>query len=85
MAFPGVSNEALLFALSRQGVFASMGACGFQQLGIILQACGVKEILAHSALSFCLSRHTTEGEIERAATIIANSAAKLRQLSLQIC
>lgn len=84
IGFPGIANEALLFALNKRHVYASIGGGTFQQLGLILEACGINGPLAHSALSFSLSRDTTESQIERAVDIIVETAHKLRKVSLQI-
>lgn len=82
--FPGIANEALLFALNRRGVCASIGGGNFQQLGLMLTFCGIAENLAHSAVSFSLSRYTTEEEIDRAITIIVESSQMLGRLSEQL-
>lgn len=84
IGFPGISNEALLFLLNRQGVLASMGGGSFQQIGLVLMASGIEEGIAHSALTFALSRETTESEIDRAAEIIVSCAKQLRKMSLQL-
>ena len=84
VAFPGIANEALLFALNRHSLYASMGGGNFQQIGLLLTATGVSELLSHTALSFSLSRMTYEDEIERAIAIISESAKKLRSLSQHI-
>lgn len=81
IAFPGIANEALLYALNRKGVFASIGGGCFQQLALILAASGVPDTLAHTAVSFSLSRETTEDEIDRASEIICEAAKRLRKLS----
>jgi len=81
IAFPGVANEALLYRINRRGVYASIGGGNFQQIALILQASGADESLAQSALSFSLSRETTDDEIERAVVIIAEEVAELRKLS----
>lgn len=83
IAFPGVANEALLYLLSRRGVYASIGGGSFQQIGLILAASGVPEHESHSAVSFALSRETTEDQIDRAVAIIVESVAKLRKVSKQ--
>ena len=44
-------------------------------------ASGVDEVLANSAVSFSLSRETTEDEIDQAVAIIAATAKRLRKLS----
>lgn len=82
IAFPGIANEALLYALNRKGVYASIGGGCFQQLALILAASGVSDILAHTAVSFSLSRETTEDEIDNASEIICEAAKRLRKLSL---
>lgn len=84
ISFPGIANEALLFALNRKQIFASIGGGTFQQLSLILEACGIESRLAHSALSFSLSRETTEAEIEKAVDIIVETAKKMRKSSLHI-
>ena len=82
--FPGLANESLLFSLNRKGVCASIGGGNLQQLALQLVACGIEETLAHSAVSFSLSRYTTEGEIDRAVSIIVQSARMLASLSAQL-
>lgn len=81
IAFPGIPNEALLYGLNKQKVFASIGGGSFQQIGLILNASGIDPVLSHTALSFSLSRETTEEEIDRAITIIADVAKRLRKTS----
>lgn len=81
IAFPGIANEALLYRLSRRGIYASIGGGSFQQIGLVLENCGVDHRLAHTAINFSLSRETTEEEIDSAIAIIVEEAKKLRQLS----
>lgn len=81
LGFPGVLNEALLFNLNKRGLFGSIGGGSFQQIGLILENCGIHHRIAHSAISFSLSRETTEEEIDRAIAIIIEEVAKLRNLS----
>lgn len=83
IGFPGVANEALLFLLNRKGVFATIGGGTYQQIGLILAASGIEEGLAHSSLSFSLSRETTEEEIDRAIEIIIDCVMRLRKVSHQ--
>jgi len=83
IAFPGVVNEALLYLLNRKGVYASIGGGTYQQIGLVLEASGIEEILAHSAISFGLSRETSEEDIDRAIEIIAESVKQLRKISHQ--
>jgi cysteine desulfurase len=83
IAFPGIANEALLYHLHRRGVYASIGGGTFQQIGLVLAASGIDPAIAHSAVSFSLSRETTEDQIDRAVAIIVDCVAKLRKVSQQ--
>ena len=84
IAFPGVANEALLFALSEKGLFASIGGGAQQQLSLILETCQVDPLLAQSAISFSLSRETNDQDIEQAIERIVSTAKQLRQTSSQM-
>jgi cysteine desulfurase len=84
IGFPGISNEAMLFALSRKNLYASIGGGSFQQIGLILAACGIPEILAQTAISFSLSRLTHEDEIDRAIEIVSETAKRLRKTSSKL-
>lgn len=84
MAFPGIANEAMIFALNRKSVFACMGGGSFQQIALVLTAAGVPATLAECALNFSLSRETTDEDIERAIEIITSTAKNLRKLSAHI-
>jgi cysteine desulfurase len=81
LLFPGIANEAMLFALNRKGIYATIGGGSFQQLGLLLLACGLEENLAYSAVSFSLSRYTTEEEIDRAIEWTAECAYGLEKIS----
>ncbi len=81
VAFPGIPNETMLHALNRKGVFASIGGGSFQQIGLLLAAAGVSDVIAHTAIGFSLSRETHEDEIDRAIDIITSVAKSLRNLS----
>lgn len=81
LLFPGIANEALLFSLNRKGVYACIGGGNFQQLALILQATGIEETLAHSAVSFSLSRYTTDEEIDKSTQIIIETVRQLKTLS----
>jgi len=81
IGFPGVANEALLYLLNKKGVFAGIGGGSFQQIALVLIASGVKDALASSAISFSLSRETTEEEIDLAVLIIVECVKKLMKTS----
>lgn len=84
VAFPGVANEAMLYALNRKGVFASIGGGSFQKIDIVLAACKIPQNIAECAINFSLSRETTEEDIERAIEIVSMTAKQLRKLSQHI-
>jgi len=81
MGFPGVENEAFLYALNRKGVYACLGGGSLQRINLVLMAAGVDKTLSHTALNFSLSRETTESDIEKAAVIIGETAKKLQKFS----
>lgn len=81
LQFEGVVSEALLYALSKRGVFASRGGGSFQELGRVLSLCGFDALKSHSALTFSLSSRTTEEEILRAVAIIVEEVKALRSLA----
>jgi len=76
ISFPGVHHELLAFHLKEGGVFASFGGGQMQKL----------EYLTNDpcALSFSLSKDTTEEEIDRALGIIINAAQKCRTFSKEV-
>jgi cysteine desulfurase len=84
MAFPGITSEALLYALNRKGLYACMGGGLFQQIALVLTAAGVPAALAECAISFSLSRETTEEDIDKAISLISAAATQLRALSAHI-
>jgi cysteine desulfurase len=81
IAFPGIASDALLYALQRQQLMASAGGGRYQPLSRLLTAAGVEPVIAGSAISFSLSRETTEEEINRAISLIVENAKKLRMIS----
>lgn len=83
IGFPGIVNEMMLFALNRKGVYANIGGGSFQQIGLILEACGIANILAKTALCFSLSYETTEDEIDQAVNIVVETAKRLSKISFK--
>ncbi len=81
IGFPGISNEALLFALSKKGVFANIGGGSFQQISLVLMGGGIPQELANTGVSFSLSKDTSEEDVDRAIEIIASSFKQLSKLS----
>jgi cysteine desulfurase len=80
IAFPHIANEAMLYSLNRKNLFATIGGGNFQQLSQLLLYSGIPDTLAQTAVSFSLSRETTEDDIDRAIHLIAESAQQLRNL-----
>jgi cysteine desulfurase len=84
IAFPGIPNELMLYALNKKNVYASIGGGSFQQIGLVLMASGVPELTAHSAISFSLSRETHEDDIDKAIEIVVDTAKRLRRVSQKV-
>ncbi len=84
IAFERLEAEAILLLLSERGVYASAGAAcssGSLDPSPVLLAMGVTAERAHGSIRFSLSRETSELELDRAATVIIDSIAKLRRSS----
>lgn len=71
IAFENVHQEALLYFLNRKGVYAAIGGAYAGHLSRIDE----------TAISFTLSRMTTEEEILRAAKIINDTVRELQTIS----
>jgi len=71
IAFENVHQEALLYYLNRKGVYATIGGAFAAHLSRIDE----------TAVSFALSRMTTEEEILRAAKIINETVSELQTIS----
>lgn len=84
IGFPGISNEALLYYLNQKGVYACIGGGCFQQIALVLAGSGVSPVLGQTAISFSLSRETSEEQIDMAAEIIVRGAKHLRKYSKSI-
>jgi cysteine desulfurase len=82
LAFPGIHAESLLFALSRKRLYACLGGGKFQNLSSVLLHQGHGVRVAQSALSFALSRDTTEEEIDEAIECITVEVKKLQKQSM---
>ncbi len=83
IGFPGVVNEALLFLLNKRKIMACIGGGSFQQIALVMEACKVPSPLAHSCISFSLSRETTDEQIDLASEAISASFAQLKRISLE--
>jgi cysteine desulfurase len=74
IAFEKVHQEALLYFLARKGVYASFGGAVNSHLSSIDE----------TAVSFSLSRMTTEEEIVRAVKVINETVASLQEISEKV-
>lgn len=84
ISFLGVESQALVLALSNNGLCASSGsACtsGSLEGSYVLRAMGLSEQRARSAVRFTLPYRITHGEVNRAVEIIVNTVFELRALS----
>lgn len=81
MTFPEVKNEALLYLIQKKGLYASIGGSLFQTLSVALEACGIGHKASNEALSFAISKETTEDDIKKAVSILTNAVGELRRLS----
>lgn len=84
ISFPGIHQETLLFLLREKGVVASFGGGGMQKLSPLLQSCGIDQKRAQCALSFSLSRETTEEALKVAVDHIVESVLYLKSVSGQL-
>ncbi|MGA2500087.1 MAG: aminotransferase class V-fold PLP-dependent enzyme [Tepidisphaeraceae bacterium] len=81
ISFTALQSEAILLALSEQGVCASAGsACssGSMEPSFVLQAMKIDHRIAFGAIRFSLSRYTTDAELDRALEILPGTIARLR-------
>ncbi|MEJ5329428.1 MAG: cysteine desulfurase family protein [Desulfobaccales bacterium] len=82
--FEGVEGEALLFLLSRQGVYANTGsACASKALKVspVLCAIGLTPAVAQGSLVFTLERSNTEADLEAVFTHLPPAVSRLRSFS----
>ena len=81
IAFPRVHHEALLYALNRRKVYASVGGVIHAHLHRLLEFASLSEM---GAIHFSLSRYTTQEELEAAIARIADAIHSLEPLSAQL-
>ncbi len=84
VVFPHIPNEALLFRLNKDNLYASMGGGNLQQIGFVLNALDIPENESKSALSFSLSRETLEEDIDRAIQLIERNVKELEKVTRNI-
>src|ERR1041384_551542 len=84
MSFDGVDGESLLIALDLKGIAVSTGsacASGSLEPSHVLQALGLTREQVRGSLRFGLSASATRDELDYAASILAESVARIREMS----
>lgn len=77
VSVPNVDGERLVYALDNRGLLVATGSACSAHKGVrshVLTAIGLAEELADSSLRLSIGRFTTEEEIEKAITLIAEVA-----------
>ncbi len=80
IAFTNLQAEAVLINLAKHGVAASAGAAcssGSLDPSPVLLAMGIEPEIAHGAVRFSISRHTTESQIAEGAQAVIESVRNL--------
>ncbi|MEK6324086.1 MAG: cysteine desulfurase NifS [Acidobacteriota bacterium] len=83
MSFDGVDGESLLIALDLNGIAVSTGsacASGSLEPSHVLQALGLTRAEVRGSLRFSLGAYTTREEIDYAASVLAETVARLREM-----
>lgn len=83
IAFPRIVNETMLFLLNRRKVMACIGGGSFQQLALVMEACKVPSSLAHSCVSFSLSRETSDEDIDKAVEAIVEAYNQIKRVFME--
>ena len=74
----------MLWDLNKAGIGASTGsACAPEDLkaNSVMEAIGVAEDLAHTAIRFSLSRYTTQEELDYTLDVVKKAVKRLRGIS----
>ncbi len=82
--FEGVEGEALVFMLSRQGIYANTGsACASKALKVspVLCAIGLSPAQAQGSLVFTLEVSNTDADLKQVFTHLPPAVARLRSFS----
>ncbi len=84
-ALEGIDGESMLMALDTEGIAVASGsACSSmsEEPSHVLLAMGVDEECARGAIRISLSKHNTDGEIDKFIEILQKKMAVLRSISL---
>ena len=83
IGFGRIASEAILLALSEQGICASAGAAcssGSLEPSHVMRAMKVPDTVAHGAIRFSLSRYNTDEDIDYCLSVLPRVIEKLRAL-----
>ncbi|WP_226581627.1 cysteine desulfurase NifS [Acuticoccus sediminis] len=83
-AFDGLDSEAILFNLEKEGIAASSGsacASGSMEPSHVLKAMAVPPTALEGAIRLCLSRETTDAEIDRVLAVLPPIVRSLQEAS----
>lgn len=83
IAFHRLEAEAILLLLSEKNIAASAGAAcssGSLEPSHVLRAMRIEDRIAHGAIRFSLSRHTTKTEIDRTLKLLPTMIERLRSV-----
>jgi cysteine desulfurase len=83
IGFGRISSEAILLALSEQGICASAGAAcssGSLEPSHVMRAMKVPDTIAHGAIRFSLSRYNTDEDIDYCLSVLPRVIEKLRAI-----
>ena len=81
ISFVRLEADAIVIALSEQGVCVSAGAAcssGSLEPSHVLMAMGLEERVAHGGIRFSLSKYTTDAEVDRALEVVPRVIERLR-------
>ncbi len=82
VSFEGVEGESLLAAVQDRLAVSAGSACtsALQEPSYVLRALGRDDSSSESSLRFGLGRHTGEGDIDTAVTVVARAVSRLRKV-----
>jgi len=78
--FSGIKGELLAYALSKRGVFVSIGGGAFPSLSRLLEAKGIDPVEAATALSIALTAETTLEDAKYAVQVLLEEVERLSSL-----
>ena len=84
LSFDGIDGESLLIALDLKGIAVSTGsacASGSIEPSHVLQALGLTRTQVRGSLRFSLGAYTTREEIDYAASVLAETVSRLREMT----